>query len=92
MSSEFFLLSLFQLLYLCNNCTMIFEISRYSVVLAQMFMFWVSLGFDRNRRQKPRSSGGSVKRKDIDFDDDSPPRKSTTAHRRMKMVYESDED
>ncbi|XP_041998268.1 protein LEO1 homolog isoform X2 [Salvia splendens] len=42
-------------------------------------------------KQKVRDSGGSLKRKGIDSDEDSPPRKTTT-HRRMKMVYESDED
>ncbi|XP_075519452.1 protein LEO1 homolog isoform X1 [Primulina tabacum] len=36
-------------------------------------------------------SGGSLKRKDIESDEDSPPRKATT-HRRMKMVYDSDEE
>ncbi|KAL8457549.1 hypothetical protein ACS0TY_035422 [Phlomoides rotata] len=38
-----------------------------------------------------RDSGGSLKRKGIESDEDSPPRK-TTMHRRMKMVYESDEE
>ncbi|XP_042040519.1 protein LEO1 homolog [Salvia splendens] len=42
-------------------------------------------------KQKVRDSGGCLKRKGIDSDEDSPPRKTTT-HRRMKMVYESDED
>ncbi|XP_057805093.1 protein LEO1 homolog [Salvia miltiorrhiza] len=42
-------------------------------------------------KQKVRDSGGSLKRKGIESDEDSPPRKATT-HRRMKMVYESDED
>ncbi|KZV21701.1 hypothetical protein F511_02859 [Dorcoceras hygrometricum] len=36
-------------------------------------------------------SGGSLKRKDIESDEDTPPRKGTT-HRRMKMVYDSDEE
>ncbi|KAL8465173.1 hypothetical protein ACS0TY_034608 [Phlomoides rotata] len=38
-----------------------------------------------------RDSGGSLKRKGIESDEDSPPRK-TTMDRRMKMVYESDEE
>lgn len=47
--------------------------------------------FLQEPKQKVRDSGGSLKRKGIDSDEDSPPRKTTT-HRRMKMVYESDED
>ncbi|KAL0416026.1 UNVERIFIED_CONTAM: protein LEO1 [Sesamum latifolium] len=42
-------------------------------------------------KHKGRGSGGSQKRKDIESDEDSPPRKTTT-HRRMKMVYESDDE
>ncbi|KAI3454734.1 hypothetical protein Pfo_011397 [Paulownia fortunei] len=42
-------------------------------------------------KHKVRDSGRSLKRKDIESDEDSPPRKTTT-HRRMKMVYESDEE
>ncbi|KAI3463907.1 hypothetical protein Pfo_020570 [Paulownia fortunei] len=42
-------------------------------------------------KQKIRDSRGSLKRKDIESDEDSPPRKITT-HRRMKMVYESDDE
>ncbi|KAL3655281.1 hypothetical protein CASFOL_001067 [Castilleja foliolosa] len=38
-----------------------------------------------------RDSRGSLKRKGMESDEDSPPRKVTT-HRRMKMVYESDDD
>ncbi|KAK6123085.1 hypothetical protein DH2020_043172 [Rehmannia glutinosa] len=47
--------------------------------------------FDMEPKHKVRDSGGSFKRKDIESEEDSPPRK-TTAHRRMKMVYESDEE
>ncbi|XP_051115752.1 protein LEO1 homolog isoform X2 [Andrographis paniculata] len=43
-------------------------------------------------KHKSRDSRGSLKRKDIESDEDSPPRKTTTAHRRMKMVYESDDE
>ncbi|PIN03742.1 hypothetical protein CDL12_23727 [Handroanthus impetiginosus] len=42
-------------------------------------------------RQKARDSRGSLKRKEIESDEESPPRKTTT-HRRMKMVYDSDEE
>ncbi|KAL8547124.1 hypothetical protein ACS0TY_006735 [Phlomoides rotata] len=42
-------------------------------------------------KQKSRDSRGNLKRKDIESDEDSPPRKHTT-HRRMKMVYESDDE
>jgi len=34
---------------------------------------------------------GSLKRKEIESDEESPPRKTTT-HRRMAVVYDSDED
>ncbi|CAA0826603.1 Protein LEO1 homolog [Striga hermonthica] len=42
-------------------------------------------------KQSARDSRGSLKRKNIESDEDSPPRKVTT-HRRMKMVYESDDE
>ncbi|KAL2465171.1 Protein LEO1-like protein [Abeliophyllum distichum] len=42
-------------------------------------------------KQKARQSGGSLKRKDIESDEDSPPRKAAT-HRRMAFVYDSDEE
>ncbi|CAA3023215.1 LEO1 homolog isoform X1 [Olea europaea subsp. europaea] len=42
-------------------------------------------------KQKARQSGGSLKRKDIESDEDSPPRKAAT-HRRMAIVYDSDEE
>ncbi|XP_075516586.1 protein LEO1 homolog [Primulina tabacum] len=41
--------------------------------------------------EQVNGSGGSLKRKDIESDEDSPPRKAAT-HRRMKMVYDSDEE
>ncbi|XVE54710.1 hypothetical protein DITRI_Ditri03aG0103600 [Diplodiscus trichospermus] len=42
-------------------------------------------------RQKVKVSAGSVKRKGIESDEDSPPRKVPT-HRRMAVVYDSDEE
>ncbi|KAK6123092.1 hypothetical protein DH2020_043153 [Rehmannia glutinosa] len=54
-------------------------------------MFYALLRFSWEPKHKVRDSGGSFKRKDIESEEDSPPRK-TTAHRRMKMVYESDEE
>lgn len=42
--------------------------------------------------QEPKQkSKGSVKRKGFESDEDSPPRK-TTAHRRMAVVYDSDDE
>ncbi|KAL7114952.1 hypothetical protein ACP275_04G153600 [Erythranthe tilingii] len=46
---------------------------------------------EQEPKQKSRDSRGSLKRKEIESDEDSPPRKATT-HRRMKMVYESDDE
>ncbi|XP_077223112.1 protein LEO1 homolog [Tasmannia lanceolata] len=46
---------------------------------------------DEEPRQRNRESGGNLKRKEIESDPDSPRRKST-AHRRMAVVYDSDED
>ncbi|MCD7449031.1 hypothetical protein HAX54_048468, partial [Datura stramonium] len=43
------------------------------------------------RKQNVRESAPSHKRKEIESDEESPPRKSTT-HRRMAIVYDSDED
>ncbi|KAF5477130.1 hypothetical protein F2P56_003802 [Juglans regia] len=42
-------------------------------------------------KQKGREFGGSLKRKGIESDEDSPPRKMTS-HRRMAVVYDSDEE
>ncbi|TYJ05912.1 hypothetical protein E1A91_A12G196600v1 [Gossypium mustelinum] len=42
-------------------------------------------------RQKVKESVGSSKRKGIESDEDSPPRKAPT-HRRMAVVYDSDEE
>ncbi|PQP95856.1 protein LEO1 homolog isoform X1 [Prunus yedoensis var. nudiflora] len=42
-------------------------------------------------KQKARESGHSHKRKEIESDEDSPPRKAAP-HRRMAVVYDSDED
>lgn len=43
-------------------------------------------------KQKAKEFGGSLKRKEIESDEDSPPRKMTTTHRRMAIVYDSDEE
>ncbi|KAG2679429.1 hypothetical protein I3760_11G049900 [Carya illinoinensis] len=42
-------------------------------------------------KQKGREFGGSLKRKGIESDEDSPPRKMAS-HRRMAVVYDSDEE
>ncbi|KAK4568065.1 hypothetical protein RGQ29_003716 [Quercus rubra] len=42
-------------------------------------------------KQKGREFGGNLKRKGIESDEDSPPRKATS-HRRMAVVYDSDEE
>ncbi|XP_004299310.1 PREDICTED: uncharacterized protein LOC101315341 [Fragaria vesca subsp. vesca] len=42
-------------------------------------------------KQRVRGSGHGLKRKEIESDEDSPPRKATT-HRRMAVVYDSDEE
>ncbi|CAH9095757.1 unnamed protein product [Cuscuta epithymum] len=42
-------------------------------------------------KPKGRESGVSLKRKGIESDEESPPRKATT-HRRMAIVYDSDEE
>ncbi|XP_043696766.1 protein LEO1 homolog isoform X1 [Telopea speciosissima] len=42
-------------------------------------------------RQRSRESGGGLKRKEIESDVESPPRKATT-HRRMAVVFDSDEE
>nr|GLL22136.1 protein LEO1 homolog isoform X1 [Ipomoea trifida] len=42
-------------------------------------------------KQKVRESGTSLKRKGIESDEESPPRKAA-AHRRMAIVYDSDEE
>ncbi|KAA8541022.1 hypothetical protein F0562_024840 [Nyssa sinensis] len=42
-------------------------------------------------KQKAKEWGGSLKGKGIESDEDSPPRKTTT-HRRMAIVYDSDEE
>jgi hypothetical protein len=42
-------------------------------------------------KQKGRDFGGSLKRKGIESDEDSPPRKMPP-HRRMAVVYDSDEE
>lgn len=43
---------------------------------------------------KPRSreSASRPKRKEIESDEDTPPRKTATTHRRMAVVYDSDDD
>ena len=42
-------------------------------------------------KHKGRDFGGSLKRKGIESDEDSPPRKMPS-HRRMAVVYDSDEE
>ncbi|KAL5749044.1 hypothetical protein ACOSQ2_026341 [Xanthoceras sorbifolium] len=42
-------------------------------------------------KQKGKDSGGSLKRRGLESDEDSPPRKVPT-HRRMAVVYDSDEE
>ncbi|EXC06428.1 hypothetical protein L484_004714 [Morus notabilis] len=39
-----------------------------------------------------KESGHSLKRKGIESDEDSPPRKATITHRRMAVVYDSDDE
>ncbi|XP_057443078.1 protein LEO1 homolog isoform X2 [Lotus japonicus] len=47
---------------------------------------------DEEEEEEPKQkSKGSVKRKGFESDEDSPPRK-TTAHRRMAVVYDSDDE
>ncbi|XP_068662701.1 protein LEO1 homolog isoform X2 [Aristolochia californica] len=46
---------------------------------------------DEEPRQRNKASGRVLKRKEPESDPDSPPRKSAT-HRRMAVVYDSDED
>ncbi|KAL8216036.1 hypothetical protein R6Q57_022873 [Mikania cordata] len=41
---------------------------------------------------KNKSSGGSLKRHEIQSDEESPPRKAATSHRRKALVYDSDEE
>lgn len=43
-------------------------------------------------KQRGRDFGHSLKRKGIESDEDSPPRKAAATHRRMAVVYDSDED
>lgn len=51
------------------------------------FFFW------QEPRQKNKEIRGGTKRKGFESDDESPPRKVTNhAHRRMAVVYDSDED
>ncbi|DAD49807.1 TPA_asm: hypothetical protein HUJ06_000139 [Nelumbo nucifera] len=46
---------------------------------------------DEELRRRGRESGSGFKRKEIESDGESPPRKATT-HRRMAFVYDSDEE
>lgn len=41
--------------------------------------------------QEPRQKGSNLKRRGMESDEDSPPRKMP-AHRRMAVVYDSDEE
>ena len=58
-----------------------------------LFFLYFNLlfGYFQEPKQKGREFGGSVKRKGIELDEDSPPRKATS-HRRMAVVYDSDEE
>ncbi|KAK9278642.1 hypothetical protein L1049_028215 [Liquidambar formosana] len=47
---------------------------------------------DEEPKQKGKEFGGSLKRKEIESDEDSPPRKTAATHRRMAFVYDSDEE
>jgi len=48
--------------------------------------------FSQEPKQKSKEFRGSAKRKGgFESDEDSPPRKTTT-HRRMAVVYDSDEE
>jgi len=47
--------------------------------------------FLQEPKQKSKEFRGSAKRKGFESDEDSPPRKTTT-HRRMAVVYDSDEE
>ncbi|GMN54263.1 hypothetical protein TIFTF001_023394 [Ficus carica] len=43
-------------------------------------------------KQRGKESGHGLKRKGIESDEDSPPRKATNTHRRLAVVYDSDDD
>ena len=47
--------------------------------------------FMQEPKQKAKEFGGSLKRKEVESDEDSP-RKKMTTHRRMAIVYDSDEE
>lgn len=49
------------------------------------------LVFLQEPKQKVKDSGSNLKRRGIESDEDSPPRKMPT-HRRMAVVYDSDEE
>ena len=56
------------------------------------FLYFILLfGYFQEPKQKGREFGGNLKRKGIESDEDSPPRKATS-HRRMAVVYDSDEE
>lgn len=57
-------------------------------------MLWFQYNLDvflQEPKQKNKEFRGSAKRKGFESDEDSPPRKTTT-HRRMAVVYDSDEE
>lgn len=56
-----------------------------------IFCFIIYCEFIQEPKQKGKGSMRSLKRKGIASDEDSPPRKTTT-HRRMAVVYDSDEE
>ncbi|KAF4392616.1 protein LEO1 homolog [Cannabis sativa] len=43
-------------------------------------------------KYRGKDSGHNLKRKGVESDEDSPPRKAAATHRRMAVVYDSDED
>lgn len=49
------------------------------------------LDFFQEPKRKAKEPGTSLKRKEIESDEDSPPRKAAT-HRRMAIVYDSDDE
>ena len=59
-------------------------INCYGFIAVWVF-FW------QEPKQKKKEFRSGVKRKGFESDEDSPPRKAT-AHRRMAVVYDSDEE
>ena len=70
------------------NREIIFPFSYIVLRILWIFFSWLLL---QEPRQKVKESVGSIKRKGIESDEDSPPRKAPT-HRRMAVVFDSDEE